>query len=310
MLVKGEAMHEPQVNFVGIGAFRSGTTWTAQCLSEHPQVFIAEKKELNYFCSRYTFRNFPVSGTYYQSTHFDGGEEWLRSCFADYLLNQMRGEFSPTYFDDPESPRLLYEHNPQMKLIVNFRNPIDAMYSIYRRASNFIDVGKTFEEYLKKYPESIEYSHYHYHTQRFLQLFPRNQVHFIVFDEIFKNPAAVFKNLCIFLRIDTGFLPPSLQQKVNPSFEFRSKGIFHAGKRFIELLNSSPIGRTVKGVLNLFGVGKAIHRAHYQYNRRITSKVPISPALRAQLIDYFREENHELGDLIGYDFSSWNVIKK
>ena len=32
-------------NFIGIGAPKSGTTWLAKCLGEHPDVFMAPVKE-------------------------------------------------------------------------------------------------------------------------------------------------------------------------------------------------------------------------------------------------------------------------
>jgi hypothetical protein len=37
--------------FLGIGAPKCGTTWLAECLREHPQVFVPEVKEVVYFSS-------------------------------------------------------------------------------------------------------------------------------------------------------------------------------------------------------------------------------------------------------------------
>src|SRR5262249_42291730 len=36
-------------NFIGLGAQRAATTWIHKCLSEHPEAFVSEAKELNYF---------------------------------------------------------------------------------------------------------------------------------------------------------------------------------------------------------------------------------------------------------------------
>ena len=35
---------DPQLDFLGIGAARCGTTWLARALQEHPQVFLPERK--------------------------------------------------------------------------------------------------------------------------------------------------------------------------------------------------------------------------------------------------------------------------
>ena len=40
-------------NFICIGAQRAGTTWLHDCLNEHPEVYVPEKKELHFFNSNY-----------------------------------------------------------------------------------------------------------------------------------------------------------------------------------------------------------------------------------------------------------------
>ena len=37
-----------EVQFIGIGSGRSGTTWVVRILSEHPQIFCPRFGELNY----------------------------------------------------------------------------------------------------------------------------------------------------------------------------------------------------------------------------------------------------------------------
>src|SRR5262245_1610189 len=111
------------LDFVGIGAAKSGTTWLAQCLGEHPQVCISNPKELNYFCRK---KYWTMGGSYYGK-----GEAWLRQGFVHWKPGQIRGEISPTYLVDPESPKLLARHFPNVKIIVSFRNPTDALFSLY-----------------------------------------------------------------------------------------------------------------------------------------------------------------------------------
>ncbi len=38
-----------KIDFIGIGATKSGTTWIAQCLKEHPQICGSSIKEINFF---------------------------------------------------------------------------------------------------------------------------------------------------------------------------------------------------------------------------------------------------------------------
>jgi len=36
-------------DFIGVGMAKCGSTWVTQILQEHPDIFIPEKKELNFF---------------------------------------------------------------------------------------------------------------------------------------------------------------------------------------------------------------------------------------------------------------------
>ena len=49
--LNGRAYNDPdfRIDFIGIGAPKSGTTWLADCLRRHPQIFVPEQKELMYF---------------------------------------------------------------------------------------------------------------------------------------------------------------------------------------------------------------------------------------------------------------------
>ena len=40
--------------FIGIGAQRAGTTWAYNCLAQHPEVYMSEKKELHFFYANYS----------------------------------------------------------------------------------------------------------------------------------------------------------------------------------------------------------------------------------------------------------------
>ncbi len=37
-----------KIDFIGVGAPKCGTTWVAQCLSEHPQICLSKPKEINF----------------------------------------------------------------------------------------------------------------------------------------------------------------------------------------------------------------------------------------------------------------------
>ena len=51
LLPKAGAIEAQLPDFVGIGAQKAGTTWAYHQLKTHPEIFVTEIKELNYFIS-------------------------------------------------------------------------------------------------------------------------------------------------------------------------------------------------------------------------------------------------------------------
>jgi Sulfotransferase domain len=165
-----------RVDFVGVGATKSGTSWLATCLAEHPEVCIADCKELNYFCEKAIWPEFRINHGL--------GPSWLADRFAHCKSGQRLGEFSPNYLCDPRSPHLIFRHNPQCRLIFCFRRPVEALASFYYQVRRESPVAETFEVFLDDNPEIQRMGLYHLHVQAFLKVFPRNQCLFLLLDDI------------------------------------------------------------------------------------------------------------------------------
>ncbi len=85
-----------KIDFIGIGAAKSGTTWLFHCLGQHPQICLSEPKEINYFNQRGSFRNFNKNHTKPFS--------WYINHFRHCQANKIKGEFSPIYLYDEIAP--------------------------------------------------------------------------------------------------------------------------------------------------------------------------------------------------------------
>jgi len=148
--------------FVGIGAQKSGTTWLAEYLYDHPDVFMSPYKEMRFFDSKWNFRRAASMSNFRQwwtRRHIDLAKYgpfnfienrdesddihklYIKSCFRSdsayfSLINYgaagkiCSGEITPTYSDLSASAfRDMDRILPGCKFIFIARNPADRFAS-------------------------------------------------------------------------------------------------------------------------------------------------------------------------------------
>jgi hypothetical protein len=104
-----------QADFIITGVMKGGTTILYDFITSHPDVNKAIKKEIHYF-----------------SLNYDRGDKWYSEHFIDNT--NLNGEASPTYFDLATSktiPTMINRHNPNVKIIVILRDPVERAISHY-----------------------------------------------------------------------------------------------------------------------------------------------------------------------------------
>src|SRR5688572_28933150 len=226
--------------------------------------------------------------------------------FSHLEPGQLRGEFSPAYLADPECAGLLHAHNPRMKLLCCFRNPVDAAYAGYYQLSSVQPLPDTFEDFLDRYPQLLEYGRYHHNLQPFLELFPREQMHLMLFDDTRTDPVAVYQSLCRFLDIDSSFMPRSLGQRVNPRTVLRSRTVRDLKCAIGGFMGRNAATRRVRAGLTRLGAVR-IARKLFRLNQKPGSVPSMNPETRRRLVEFFRPDVEALGALLNRDLSHWSA---
>ena len=113
-----------QVDFMIIGVQKGGTTALASFLNAHPQLVMAEGKEVHLFDS-------PDYSPAWSAADID--ERYARH-FPDSSgegAGQLCGEATPIYLYWPEIIPELYRYNPRLRLVVILRDPAERACSQY-----------------------------------------------------------------------------------------------------------------------------------------------------------------------------------
>jgi hypothetical protein len=301
-------MGEFKLDFAGIGVAKAGTTWIARCLAEHPSVCMALGKETNFFLRNHISSILAVSPYYYATAHHQQGMEWYRSKFSHHQPGQLHGEFSNAYIADPECAGLLRDHNPEMKLLCCFRNPVDTAYAGFYQLSRVQPLPDSFEETLGKYPQLLRYGCYYQNLQPFLKRFSRERMHLMVFEDIQKDPVAFYGGICEFLEIDSKSLPDTVRQRVNPRTVLRSPAVRNFRYALRHFMASTETTRKLRAGLVRLGAA-SLARSVFRLNEKPGTVPPMALETRRRLVEFYREGNEALAGLLNRDLSHWNEIR-
>ncbi|MFC1621991.1 sulfotransferase domain-containing protein [Patescibacteria group bacterium] len=291
------------IDFIGIGAARSGTTWISQCLSEHPQIFLPEiSKEVNFF-------NTPTWGGLHKdfTSEFYKGIEWYYSQFNNLKPRQIQGEFSVSYLPDPKAAQRIYEYFPHVKILGVFRNPAKAVYSMYTflKSSVKSPVPKTFQEVVKtEHPLMKQYLYYE-HVKKFLDLFPKKQMHFMILENFINDRSMELRKLYAFLGVDTTFVPQSLNKRINPAFAPRFNTLRDTCTRLLKmgekLLPATAYQRYLAG-------NRKLYRLYTLLNTRSKSYEPLGEKEKRILTAYYMNDIEKFEKVMGLNVDAWKYV--
>lgn len=118
------------VDFLIVGAAKSGTTTLFETLSKHPRIFIPPGKECRYFSCM--TGNYVGPGAIAANRYTKSLEEY-QGLFKKAKPGQLCGDISNDYlyYHRNAVPKILEEKNAQIPIIIVLRNPIDRAYSHY-----------------------------------------------------------------------------------------------------------------------------------------------------------------------------------
>ncbi|MEP7334971.1 MAG: sulfotransferase [Actinomycetota bacterium] len=120
-------------NLFVVGAAKSGTTSLWAHLGAHPDVYMSELKEPHYF-SRGGLPGQPVvKDPVAYARLFEGG--------ADH---RYRGEASPSYLWDDETPARIRDAVPDARIVISLRDPVERAYANYWTHVGVGVEGRTF----------------------------------------------------------------------------------------------------------------------------------------------------------------------
>ncbi len=302
-----------QINFIGIGAPRSASTWLSQCLYEHPQISFPTKhnqnklhpldKEQNFFSQSLFRRN------YSQKDRYLKGINWYLDNFNWSKPNQTKGEFSVAYLADPKAPFRIKKHFPNIKIIAILRNPVDMIYSAYHHLKALVhtQVPPDFQQAILQNNTQklrLPWGLYHQHLQAYYHHFPSKNIQVFLYDQVINNPKDLIKQAYNFLQVDSSFSPPSLNKKRHSAVKTKSPLIKNLSFTLLNTLEKLKL----KQLHHKLSRHRRLYNLYHHLNLTPTTKPPLSQPVKNKLYQYYKKDINKLEKLINTDLSSWKNV--
>ncbi|MBL4884096.1 MAG: sulfotransferase [Planctomycetaceae bacterium] len=182
-------------NFFIIGAMKSATTSICDLLSRHPECFIVEPKEPEFFSD---------------DKEYGKGVESYESLFSEVTSQKMIGDGSTGYSKHqlfPNAATRIHSLVPEAKLIYVCRDPVKRieshwMHSVRCGLDPNIDFASTVSEQDSHY---INVSLYWHQLQVYRALFPDTQILILFYEDFVSEPEKVLQQCYTFLGISDSY---------------------------------------------------------------------------------------------------------
>jgi len=199
-----------QVNFVVAGVQKAGTTALHDFLAQHPHVALLRDQALHFFDKEEHFSS-SQAGLVTQPDYgvllgnFDSGWRW-----------RVAGEVTADYLYYPRALERVARYNPDMKVIVSLRNPVERAFAHWnmqrfkgREPLDFFDAVKEEKSRIAGAPPRearrfayVDRGFYVQHLERFFRFFSREQMMIIKFEKFRREQRQTLHSIFSFLGVE------------------------------------------------------------------------------------------------------------
>lgn len=294
-------------NFLVIGAAKAGTTSLYYYLKQHPDVFMSDLKEPHFFSFEGETLTFRRAGNQPDPINESAVTtiEAYQDLFKDVSTEKAIGEASPSYLHTPKAADRIKFYIPDAKLIAILRHPVDRAYSAFLgqylssvekgmpHLSDFSEAIHSEEKFMREnwtpiffykklgfYYEQLKYYH---------ELFAPEQIHVCLNEDLQKDAIKTLQAIYQHINVDSSFVPDT-SVKAGVSGVPKNQALYRFFKQ-------NSIKKFLKPLLPK-GIGQS-------FEKYMLNKPQLSPEIRQELLNVYRDDILKLQDLIGRDLSSW-----
>lgn len=286
-------------NFFIVGAARSGTTSLDRYLSQHPEIYIPRGKEVHFFAAEH----FPCTGPGDErlNKRVIHDQDHYAQLFTEVRGEKAIGEASVFYLSFAGTAERIAQAVPDAKIIISLREPVERAYSAYmhlvrdgRETLGFAEGLSQEQERKQKGFEPLwwykELSLYYEQVKRYLEVFGRERVKVLLYDELCDNPGQMLREVFVFLGVKEDV-------DIDTSVRYNVSGVPKSRRLYTLMYNCYAL-------LCKF-VDKPSSALAHKALSVLLRRVPMNEQIQAQLKADLVEDVGRLEELLQRDLNWW-----
>lgn len=297
-------------DFFIVGAPKCGTTALAHYLARHPDIYMPQK-EMHFF----------GTDLHFGPQFYRRDQEAYQAEFAGWKGQARTGEASVWYLFSTQAAAEIKAFSPKASIIILVREPVSMLYSLYYQ---FLFDGN---EYLSSFEEALEAEHdrsmgrrigrltylsqalayrstaqFTNQVRRYFDLFGRERVHVIIYDDLAADTAGTYRETLNFLGVSDALELSGTEGVGNSSVRIPA----------LRSILNDPLVRGTAIALRrllprpLFTVIQKTGTRIVALNQCASKRPPMPPDLRLSLQREFAPEVERLSALLGRDLTHWS----
>ena len=298
-------MHRKPDFFI-VGGVKCGTSSLHAYLRAHPDIFMPDRKELQYFGTDVVAPPMITESEY--SSYFESARDELRV-----------GETSAWCLFSTRAPSEIYNFNPNAQILIMLRNPVDMLFSLHNELirqgyEEIYDFEQALDaESLRRrgaaVPSTVsihkilfysEYTQYAQQIERYTNLFGPKKVLILYLENLKENPKLEYQRILQFLGVDTNF---------TPNFSVHNENAGIRSMKMVRLMRQVPkrLGWLYRPILT-HQQGYKIKDFISSHNRQSKVDYQLDQALRERLENDLGPGVEKVLKIVGYIPGNWPNI--
>lgn len=301
-------------NFMVIGAGKSGTTSVYEYLKQHPEVFMSEVKETNFFALEGKEVK-AQDDSKEQTEHYPwaiNNRQAYDQLFEGVTNEKAIGEVSPMYLYNPDAPAKIKAVLPNVKLIAILRQPVERLYSRYMHlVRESREPSQDFSDALQKDTvwwrrnDLVTEGFYAQYLERYYALFPASQVKVFLYEDLKNNREQVMAEIFDFIGVDAAFTPET-GTTYNQSGKIKNRKMDALiGQNSVLVKAASAVAPgLLRAVKNSSGIRNVVNNLR----AKNLEKVPLAASLKTRMTkEIYKNEIQHLQILLNRNLDHWLV---